>query len=108
MRLVREYEHIGCPKYCEKTIIYLCELNFYPPQNNLQIMTHEILKHELSQQINEFQMKGWPLHDTIKLLITNYDAQLCEKGFDRNVKKIFRIKRNLLRNYLLSKVKLPN
>lgn len=81
---------------------------FYPPQNNLQIMTHEILKHELSQQINEYQMKGWPLHDTIKLLITNYDAQLCEKGFDRNVKKIFRIKRNLLRNYLLSKVKLPN
>lgn len=36
------------------------------------------------------------MKDALQLLITKYDTQLYEKGFNRNVEKMFRTKRNLL------------
>ena len=63
-------------------------------------MSLEILQQELSQQIDEYQMKGLSMKDALQLLITKYDNQLYEKGFNRNVKKMFRTKRNLLAQQL--------
>lgn len=56
-------------------------------------MSLEILQQELSQQIDEYQMKGLSKKDALQLLITKYDTQLYEKGFNRNVKKMFRTKK---------------
>ena len=51
---------------------------------------------ELNNQIMEYSLEGIQYKSILHILHTNYDALLCDKAYCRELKKIFRTKRNIL------------
>lgn len=65
-------------------------------------MSNEILQQELLQQINEYRLKGLSLVITLHLLIIQYNSKLCERGFNRNARNLFKTKKNIIQNIITS------
>lgn len=66
-------------------------------------MSNEILQQEILQQINEYRLKGLTLTNALHLLIIQYNSKLCERGYNRDARKVFKTKKNILQNIITSR-----